>query len=275
MSRLSDYDRRIKQYAAAEETAGVLQDVNALKMLAIRTRFEKNQAFFDELRAVYGLVRAASEVETPNGVARTLYVALTSNRRFAGTLVRETLEALTKALAGDPDAAVLIVGRIGWLYFQAMGQGTRARQLSFVDEEPTREEIARLLAYTARFERVYVLHPRFESAFRQRVAMEDIAQRPEAAAEPDATYLFEPEVAAIRAFFDAQVRYILFERVLLESDLAKTAARFATMEESRERASELLKTERRKRMREMAAKSNAELLETFAGFEHWRTAGYE
>ena len=68
------------------------------------------------------------------------------------------------------------------------------------------------------------------------------------------------------------MRYALFERVLLESDLARTAARFATMEEARERASELVHAEEVHRLREMSAASDAELLETFAGYGQWHEA---
>ena len=85
-----------------------------------------------------------------------------------------------------------------------------------------------------------------------------------------ATYIFEPEVSAILTFFDAQVKRVLFRGVLLEAELARTAARFVRMEEAQEHAHDLtVKTMARVR-RETAAVSNTELLETFAGFAQWK-----
>ena len=75
---------------------------------------------------------------------------------------------------------------------------------------------------------------------------------------------------AILAFFDAQVKRVLFRGVLLEAELARTAARFLRMEEAQEHAHGLLVATRSRVRREMAAVSNTELLETFAGFTKWK-----
>lgn len=272
MSRLTDYERRIEQYAVAAETAGALEDINALRMRSIRSRFEKNQQFFDEIRALYGIVHANALREKSQEAAQqasVLYVAVTANRRFAGTLARDTIDALARELAAHPEAACLVVGRLGWQYLEAAGLAARARQILFAGEEPTEEEFASLLAHTARFDRVLVFYGRFITAFRQEVELQDITQSPELTGDTAETYIFEPELTALLAFFDAQVRYVLFARILLESDLSRTAARFITMEESRQRASELLAAEERGRTRELAATSNAALLETVAGYGHW------
>ena len=277
MSRITEYDRRIKQYASAVETVSALEDINAIRMQAIRRRFEKNRAFFDEIRALYGIVRASAVHEASNAARaeRVLYVAMTANQRFAGTLAHDIVDALVRELTAHPNASCLVVGRLGWQHLEASGLASRARQVLFGSEAPTHEEFVALLSHASRFDRVFVLHGRFVNAFRQEVAMQDITQSPSPAEGVPEPYLFEPEITAILSFFDAQVRYVLFERVLLESELARAAARFMKMEESREQASELLDTERLHRIREMAAVGNATLLETFTGYARWHDDGHD
>jgi F-type H+-transporting ATPase subunit gamma len=277
MSRLTDYDRRIKQFAAAEETAEALSDISALRMQAIRKRFEKNQLYFDEIRALYGIVRASAEsAQAAHSVEKVLYIAVTANRRFAGTLARDTVDALARALGKDEKATAFIIGRLGWQYFDTLGLSRRGRQILFAGEGPTPAEFASLLAHASRYDRVFVLYGRFVNAFRQEVAMEEISQSPEPVSEGKESYLFEPEVDALLAFFNAQVRYALLERVLLESELARMAARFVTMEEASQRAHGLRAREERGRLREATASTSAALLETYAGSAHWRTEeGYE
>ena len=274
MSRLTDYDRRIKQYAVAEETAGALSDISALRMQAIRKRFEKNQLFFDEIRSLYGIVRASAELEEArHGAEKVLYIAVTANKRFAGTLARDTVDALARALQKDERATAFVIGRLGWQYFDTLGLSKRGRQVLFAGEGPTPGEFASLLAHAARYDRVFVLYGRFVNAFRQEVAMEEVSQSPEPVADGKEGYLFEPEVGALLTFFNAQVRYALLERVMLESELARMAARFVTMEESSQRAHALRTLEERRRTREATASTNAALLETYAGSAHWREGG--
>lgn len=282
MSRLTEHTKRIEEFEAAEVTAGALQDINAIRMQSIRRRFEKNRAFYDEIRELYRIVRASALREHPSTETavqeRLLLVAVTSDRRFAGTLTRDIISTLIAKLAEAPQAACLIIGRIGWQYFEQAGYASRGRQAIVAGDMPTREEFTFLLHRFAQFDRVLVYYSRFINSFHQEVAFEDITEYPDenkSSAESEdqqASYLFEPEVPAILAFFDSQVRYVLFERVMLESDLARTAARFATMEEAQENAHEVLHGERNNRMRELAASSNAELLETFAGFKQWHRA---
>ncbi len=280
MSRLTERNKRIEEFEAAEATAGALQDINAIRMQSIRVRFEKNRAFYDEMRELYRVVHAGAlrerSVAVPADKERVLLVAITSDRRFAGTLTRDIVSALITKLTEIPQATCLVVGRVGWQYFEQAGYASRGRQAIVTGDMPTREEFTFLLRRFAQFDRVLVYYARFINSFRQEVAFEDITEYPDEddlsveSEEERASYFFEPEVPALLAFFDSQVRYVLFERVMLESDLARTAARFATMEEAQEHAYEALQSERTRRMREVAANSNAELLETFAGFRQWR-----
>ena len=286
MSRLNEFKQLLEEYGAAEITAGALEDISALRMQSIRSGFEKNRTFFEGIGALYGIVQAVSTEGDAKKAQRGrghLYVAITSNKRFYGNLMRDVIVALSRALAAAPDTSALVIGRVGWQYFEQTNPVKQARQFIFADDTPSNQEFEDLMRSLDGFDRVFVLYPKFINPFRQDVGITDITQSPgermsKAAGEKEgdhketmlATYIFEPEVSAILTFFDAQVKRVLFRGVLLEAELARTAARFVRMEEAQEHAHDLtVKTMARVR-RETAAVSNTELLETFAGFAQWK-----
>src|SRR3989344_3582261 len=283
MSRLNEYKQLLDEYDAAELTAGALEDIAALRMQAIRSGFEKNRTFFEGIGALYATLRSVATKEGGEKKLgkgkRHLYVAITSNKRFYGNLMREVIAALSRALASAPETSALIIGRVGWQYLEQTGSLKQARQFIQADDTPTAKEFEELMHHVEEFDRVFVLYPQFINPFRQEVGITDITQSPEelitkgpAEERKDSqeTYIFEPEVDAVLAFFDAQVKRVLFQGVLLEAELARTAARFLRMEEAQEHAHDLVVATRSRVRREMSAVSNTELLETFAGFTKWK-----
>ncbi|HET8581457.1 MAG TPA: F0F1 ATP synthase subunit gamma [Candidatus Paceibacterota bacterium] len=298
MSRLTDLTRLLAEYQAADAAAGSLEDITALRTRAIRRAFEKNAAFFADIRALYDIVSAQprdpARAEAADAPTRTLFVALTSNRRFFSGLISRIIEKLREELANEPDAEAVVIGSVGWEFCEETGVPARARYMPFADDTPTPEELASLVGTFAGFGRVVILHPAFVNVFRQEVAVEDITHSPEQLPEPASAafpegvpplpgipeaaiiaartsgeYILEPDATALLGFFDTQVRHVLFDRVLLESDLARTAARLMRLTEAQSRARALVDETRRAMIRASAARASRELLETFAGLAAW------
>ena len=71
-------------------------------------------------------------------------------------------------------------------------------------------------------------------------------------------------------FFDSQVRSILFKRVLLEADLARTAARLLSMSQAEERTDSEIKMKKVALKKVFRSFTNAQLLETFSGIKKWK-----
>lgn len=276
MSVLTDLKTRLVEYQTAEVTAGALQDISALRAQAIRRGFEKNREFYEEIHMLYQIVQSQAKKRSVDAAkpkrVRQLYVAITSNKRFYGALIRDIIESLIKEMKASPEATALIVGKVGWQYFEQKGLIKRARQMSLADDAPTPQEIAGMLKYFEGFDRISVLYPKFYNSFKQGAAIMDITQSIEVATAPteEVGYIFEPEVPAILSYFDTQVRRVLFGRVLLDADLARTSARLIKMEEAEERAQGMVRLAERRIRREVAAVSNMGLLETFAGFTQWK-----
>lgn len=287
MSRLNEFRKNLEEFRTAETTAAALEDISALHLQSIRSGFERNRTFYAGIRALYGTVRTFGEKKQLKikKERSTLLVALTSNKRFYGGLMREVVSGLGKSLTQIPSADALVIGRAGWQYIEQMNLVSRVRQTLTEDDMPTAEEFESLLSTFEHYERVLVLYPKFINPFRQDVGIEDITQSPERAIpaseaisadtktqtgdEDEVGYIFEPEVPEILAFFDAQVVRVLFQGVLLEADLARTAARLLRLEESQERAHTLVLRAQARVRKEVYSISESELLETFAGFRKW------
>src|SRR3990167_6421107 len=86
----------------------------------------------------------------------------------------------------------------------------------------------------------------------------------------DLDFIFEPELPDILDFFNTQVRTILFNRTMIETDLARTASRMLSMSGAHERAQFQIKNQRQQLDKRARLIRNAQLLETVAGMRKLR-----
>lgn len=278
MSRVADLHRFAEDYRSTELITGALQDISATKMQFIRRAFEANARFFSGIREVYGIVKAhaqearalpETEKATPQ---KDIYIALTSNKRFYGTLNRDIVRSFVSVIRSVKNSDFLVIGQTGAQYLDTTGFRGNVTRTEFSDDTPTAHELQSILSLIDSYRRVFVIYPKFVNTFRQDIAMTDVTQTPESAVAPEkrAEYIFEPEIPKMLAFFEAQVRRALFERVMLETELARAAARALRMREAKDRAGDLRKRYERSLRREMATLADLELMETFIGFNFWK-----
>lgn len=280
MSRVAEIRRSVEDYRSTELITGALQDIGATKMQLIRKQFETNSRFFAGIREVYGIVKAhASERTEASGEGvpqktrdRDIYIALTSNKRFYGTLNRDIVRSLVRVIDTTPGSDFLIIGQTGAQYLESTGFHGTITRTEFEDDTPNPHELQSVLSLIDSYARVFVIYPKFVNTFRQDIAMTDITQTPDSVIAPEmrAEYIFEPEIPKMLAFFEAQVRRALFERVMLETDLARAAARALKMRDAKDRAGDLRRHYERGLRRELATLADLELMETFIGFNFWK-----
>ncbi len=281
MSRIAEIHASIEDYRAAELITGALQDISSIRMQTIRRQFEKNTRFFRGIREVYGVVSAHAREGThsvshrergPQKDKKDLYIGITSNKRFYGTLNRDVTAALLRRISSAQQAEFLIVGQTGAQYLTNTAHAGVAKETVFANDVPSTQELRLTLHTLETYGRIYAIYPRFINPFRQEVAMVDITETPSIAETADmrVEYIFEPDIPSMLTFFDAQVRRVLFERVLLESELARTATRLLKMRDAQESAGEMRGEQERALRREMSAIANMHLLETFVGFKYMR-----
>ncbi len=254
-----------------------LRGLSALELKRYRERFERNANFYTELQMLYYLVRQiakrrGAETALHKTTKGSLYVAFTSNKHFYGSLNNDVMWEFLKKTGADDECC--IIGQTGMTFWKKYGKKRRLLEyITFVQDTPTREEMFSFLKKTARYAQVFVFYPGFVSVIKQQVQSLDItySEAPKGDS-PIMTldYILEPEIAGMSHFFETQVRLLLFERMLLETQLSRVAARLVKMDTADENANVMIKKQSMRVNRAYGALSNARLLEIFTSYIQWK-----
>ena len=273
MSAINELKEILEQTQTASFVTTMLRDISATKLQSIRAAFDANQTYFLELHGLMALVELYQErylqAHKKHEEKKRVYIAITSNKRFYGTLNHQIIHELHMSYAKDSEADCIVVGQTGRQILETSDLSIPASFALFATDEPAPAEIFAFLQGLTEYTEILVIHPTFVSSFIQQAMITDITHVPDIAhitQTPELDYLFEPEIPEMIQFFKTQVRLVLFARVVLETQLALTGARLMKMQRARERAEELLKQQRRTIHKEISTIQSMLLLEAFAGF---------
>lgn len=274
MSVIGELQENLEALQTAGFVTTMLRDISATKLQAIRAAFDMNSLFYREMHQIDALVQTyalrhslANKKEAAE--EKQIFLALTSNRRFYGTINREIAARLLGRMEKDSNSAYLMIGQTGKQILEFTDYASKCGYWQFEDEEPTKQEILELINILSEYNSIYVFYPTYINPFRQEVTLIDITHKaePEFVEKVEIDYIFEPDIDELISFFETQVRLILFNRVLLETKLAQTGARLTRMQRARDQAEDLVKEQRAAIHKEVMAIQNKRLLETFAGFQ--------
>lgn len=273
--------RELQDLETIRFIASALFDVSAEKIGRLRAAFEKNTAFYTDITSLYQTIKktARARGELPPRsptVVRSVAIAFTSNARFYGAVNAEVMRTFTEAMRRDPKIDYIVIGKTGKAFLENDPENAkRSSYFSFEGDEPTSDEVKRLLENVMPYEQVQVYYPSFVNVFTQKVAVQDVAYAAEpetgdASPTEETDYIFEPELLKILAFFETRVRYLLFQRVMLESELARTAARLFSMNRAQDRADESIVRARQAIRRDVDTFNDMRLLESFSAISKWK-----
>lgn len=276
MSAINELREQLAHTETAEFVTTMLRDISATRLQAIRLAYEANKRYFAELHHLVFLVKsyaAIHDVALPEEATGTVYVALTSNRRFYGTLNNEVINKMRENAKSNPDSVCLIVGQTGEQIYENLESkdNLSVEYTSFLKDTPTSDEVCAVIEKLTSYAEVKVVHPTYINAFTQASLVTDIThvkEKQELSQEDSLEYLFEPDIPDMLEFFKRQIRLVLFDRVLLETRLALTGARLMKMQRARERAEEMQKVERHQIHKEVKTMQSMRLLETFTGYNN-------
>lgn len=279
MSTIADLKAELEEGTTLNFISSAFTEASAARIGRIRSLFEANRQFYDEISHVYHLVRLSSLgldlAKSKESVhAKVLSVAVTSNQRFYGNLNAVIMRSFLEAI-GSGQTDNLVIGATGHDYMKAVDYKKPFNKMIFVHDDPTSEETRSFLDTIMPYDAVVVYHPKFVSLVTQTVGTIDITQAMVAGdktSEDEIHMLFEPESLKILEFFQRQVRALLFLHVMLEANLSRTAARLITMSNAEERSAELIKKKHAEIRKLQASIVNEKLLETFAGMRQWKDA---
>ncbi len=262
---------------------GAFFELSAEKIGRLRIAFEKNQRFFTEVAELYEAVKQAAAPSTAAAQAsaktsRDIFVAFTSNAHFYGSVNADVIRVFVDRAMRSP-GDLLVIGETGKSFVEEYPLlKSRLTYVSFQGDDPSKVESEQFLRRVAAYDHVYLFHPAFLNIFTQVASELDITHAPASASEGRAApaekrfeYLFEPELSKILKFFETRVRYLLFQRVMLEAELARTAARLLAMDNAESKANTALATLQRTIRREVETFNDSRLLEAFSAIAKWRT----
>ncbi len=277
MSQITEQKQNIEDIESAMYITGALRDISAIELKKLRKKFDKNNSFYVELLELFQLVWLIS---SKNGLKdktdnkKNLFVAYTTNSHFYGSVNYDIMTKFTKET--DSKSSCLIIGDTGKQIWTSQPKKRKeVKFLIFEDEMPNDVEINDFLNEINKYNHVYVYYPGFTTVFHQDVEVSDITYKPSKKTlikkefKDLPKYLFEPDLSEMVDFFNTQVRHVLFDRLLLETQISRVAARLVKMDTADQSARKLIKTEMRNLSRIRTSFSSRRMLETVVGYIQW------
>ena len=219
-----------------------LGEIAAVRLSRIKTNVERNRAFYKEITAIYYMVKLIAQqnrLSSPNN-NKTISVLLTSNSQFAGKINSELSRYFIKnssQLATDR----IVVGKTGQINMQGV-QELPFKPLVFSEDLPSYQELKTLADAIKGYKRVLIYYSKMESMLLQKPAVIDITATAEniKAEAQQLSYIFEPQILVVLAFFDTQINILLLEQTLLESELSRVVNRLVSMSDAEDKADNFL-----------------------------------
>ncbi len=279
MPSIQDVKNELDDITTIKFIASAFTESSAVKIKKIREAFERNREFYDEVSYVYHLVKvnaihyeASQKNKKQEKIERPLSIALTSNQKFYGNLNINIMRNFLQKTK-DTNHSLLIIGATGLETIKSQKLNKPYKTLIFQHDNPNEQEINHFLETIKDYTKVFMYYPKYLTILTQTVGVLDITFASSPLGEEiqeDVRLIFEPELPKMETFFEEQVRLILFRRVLLETDLARTSARLVSMSTAEDRASGLIKEKKTELRKVRNFLINARLLETFAGIRKWK-----
>lgn len=281
MAVLEQLKSELANLRALEVVTGAFGDISAIKIQSLRQAFDQNSLFYEQISQLYHSVSISaimnkyiqdSKKHKNNYQTKTLRIALTSNQRFYGTINRDIMDCFFEESSSIHEDR-LIIGLTGKDLATGRTNTPPYNILIFQDDNPPKVEIDSLLNLCKPYPRVFVYYPRFVNMLTQKVDRVDIAYSPSELGvhyQP-IKFIFEPELPKILDFFEQHIRTLLFNRVMLETQLARTATRLLAMDIAERNAHDLGTAARATMRRAKQSIINRRLLETSQSFKKVKT----
>lgn len=280
MATLGQIRQTLDESQSLKIIAQAYSEIAAVKLQKIRSNIERNRVFFQEISAVFRLVKVAAAKKNIHPRTKkegVVSILVTSNHRFYGDLENQLTRFFvinTTKFATDR----VVIGKTALEFLQTIRYSHPYQAVTFSEDLPQYSELNQLISNLMEYQQVLVYYPRMQSVLVQTPHVVDILQRPPenylATTGRTFEYIFEPEIGQMLHFFDSQIATLLFEQTFLESELARTAARLISMEQAQDNADDYIKTQKRMLYYVQKSLDSSRLLDTIAALMTRRKDGY-
>lgn len=228
----------------------VYEEIAAIRMQSIRTQVLQNREFLDEILAIYHQVQvsgkhALSYLHNPEDMrtlkraightnSKSVHVLLSANTGLYGSILEANFRNFATGIDNDSD--IVIIGKLGKIYFENAFPGKNYTYFDFPDNTVPKDALAAILHYILPYENITIFHGKYKSLLSQTPSSTLLSDTKSVKVTDERVskehYLFEPSIEEILVFFEDVVVSNLFEQTIYESDLAKLASRIITLEEA-------------------------------------------
>ena len=258
----------IEEGNSLKQIAQAYSEIANLKLKRIRGELDRNRIFFKEIAQIYGMVK---NIALKRGLAvskpkKTISLIITSNYRFYGKINSSLIDffiSSTQNLKTDR----IILGKAAIDYFRAQKVFQNYTEIMLKDDQPDPWELMNLVNLIKDYSQVLVFHPQFKSFLVQQPQAADIIAATQNIGEEEGQtikFIFEPELSKILSFFDSQILVLLLEETFLESEVARTASRFISMDQAETEANKYIKENEELKGYVKRNLINNQILESFA-----------
>jgi len=280
MSSFESVKQNIEEIKTLKSIANVFSDIAAYRINRLKSRFERNIEFFEQMTqlyhsikisAIYQKARKKGKIKPTILHPRTVHIALTSNRRFYGTINRDVMDAFLDQVNKSREDGI-VIGLTGKELITLKYGNNSYEFIIFKEDSPSHAERSGLLEKIKSYDRVFVYYPQFINMLTQHVTRIDIAYAPEPVAleKKELRMIFEPELLQIIAFFDQQIRTILFDRITVETELARMSRRLVVTDTAEKQAGRILRLTQADLHRAYKASVNRSIIETVSRLKRGR-----
>ncbi|VAW32778.1 hypothetical protein MNBD_CPR01-589 [hydrothermal vent metagenome] len=270
---------KLEDLETVKFVVSALFDISVERLGRLRAEFQKNQKFYVDISELYANIKQTMKEhgdlrKKTTNVKKKIFIAFTSNARFYGSINSDVMRYFLEGIKNADDTDALVIGSTGKGFLENSSNAfPSVPSIVFAGDRPTKKEIKKFLEQVAGYEEVHIFYPSFVSVFSQKISEIDIthtASKSESKKTEPMEYIFEPELPKILTFFETRIRYLLFSRIVLESELARTAARIFSINRAQDRANKQIKTVRRAIQKDVDTFNDLRLLESFAAISKWK-----
>lgn len=265
---IKDIDQLLEEGSSLKQIAQAYSEIANQKLKKIRIEAERNRIFFDEISKVYALVRSIANKKgiTVTKPRKRVCVIQTSNFHFYGNINSSLIDffiAQTKGLETDR----VVLGKTGIEYFQSSKVFPNFTPMVFKNDQPSPNELNAFVDVVKGYTQILIFYSRLKSLLVQIPAVTDITETSQKVPLEEKTvtsFIFEPEIAKTLEFFDNQILVLLMEQAFLESEVARTASRFISMDQAETEANKYIKRYEQLKSYNVRNLKNNQLLESIA-----------
>lgn len=201
-----------------------------------------------------------------------VFMFLSANTGLYGDIINRTFTAFMteiKRTQGD----VMIVGRMGKIFFEEMMPGSPFTYFDFPDNSIAIENLKQITIFLAQYEKVVAFYGVFKNLLTQEVKASIVsgAELSTENTEDQAiqAYFFEPSLEVIALFFENEIFASLLEQVFQESRLAKLAARMVLLDRAIINIEGELKRTTLRKQKVHHRTANRQLINSLSGMVLW------